>query len=54
MRDRCDRCGGKPTFRYERGTRRLILCARHARQHGERLRVEGWFAHYLLEQPVPA
>lgn len=52
--DRCDRCGGKPAYRYERDADYLVLCANHGREHGPALRVQGWFTYRVAEVGWPA
>ena len=49
MTDRCDRCGARPRYRYERGNARLTLCGHHGQQHGQVLRADGWFTYRLAQ-----
>ena len=48
--DRCDRCGGKPAYRYERDVAQLTLCGKHGRAHGPRLRAHGWTTYRIAEK----
>jgi hypothetical protein len=45
----CDRCPAPARYRYERGEARLTLCGRHGAEHGQELRLGGWFTYRIGE-----
>ena len=57
--DRCDRCGAQAYLRVQlQAGGELLFCARHAREHGDKLReIAAYFhdeTHKLSDTPTPA
>lgn len=49
MAHRCDGCGARPCYRYERGAAKVCLCGHHGRVHGRVMREAGWFTYRIVE-----
>lgn len=51
MIDRCDRCGGRGSTKWSKGTEPLVLCPKHTTKHEHALIADG-FEVFVIDDPA--